>query len=244
MRPLTPGRAAIALAVLAGGVGLAAALPASPAAAQTIVPVQAGWRCPDLAAQGGTGPWEGLYVSEPPAPGTTATYTEGSVSITVTTAADGNSVTWSSNTPQDAVFVNAGEPPLTPNASAVWVYDPPGPESTGGVVAGIGSATRVDHLRFCWDIEQATTTPTTAPTTTPATGPTVPTTPSPPVTPAGSQPVPPTSNAADSPTTSGSRATLPATGSGGSSGTVALGAVAALTGAALVLAGRRRHVSS
>ncbi len=91
--------------------------------------------------------WFELKV-DPPASGT---YTDGTITVTVTVAADNKSFDWSSNLGVDAVISKGGA------AANLYTYDPPA-ESTGdtNLVApnnSSGGPAGLSHMAFCYDLE-------------------------------------------------------------------------------------------
>jgi hypothetical protein len=142
----------IGLAALAAALGLFTVLPAS---AASVIPTQESGnaRCPAGTTE--------LKVE----PVESGTFTDGT--LTVTLVVTGATFDWTSNIGVDVVIVKGG------NVSNVYDYRPG--ESTGdtGLSAPINPKTGepfgLSHVSFCYDVEEPTTTTTTAPTTTTST---------------------------------------------------------------------------
>jgi hypothetical protein len=173
-------RLAIAVAAMAGAVGLFVALPAS---AQSndgeLVPGNPG--CDDIAPEGVT--WIELKV-EPPEDGDSSDGTL-TVNVDVSNTDDGQVFDWESNIGVDAVIVKGG-----PNAN-VYVYDPESMGDTGlhAPVNSSGMWAGLSHISFCYDTDDVPpSTPTTAPTPPTTAPPTSAVQPAPPAEPVVAQP--------------------------------------------------------
>ena len=142
----------IALAAVAGAVGLFTVLPAS---AEHVTPVE---QPGNPACPAGT---TTLKV-EPVADGT---FSDGTLTVTIDVrdTAAGQVFDWTSNIGVDVVIVKGG------NASNIYTYDPEATTDTGlhAPANRSGTFAGLSHISFCYDAgEPPTTTPTTAPTTT------------------------------------------------------------------------------
>jgi hypothetical protein len=139
----------VGLAALAAALGLFTVLPAS---AASVIPTQetGNAKCPAGTTE--------LKVE----PVESGTFTEGP--LTVTLVVTGDTFSFTSNIGVDVVIVKGG------NVSNVYDYRPG--ESTGdtGLQAPINPKTGepfgLSHISFCFDVEEPTTTTTTAPPTT------------------------------------------------------------------------------
>jgi hypothetical protein len=144
-------------------------------------------------------------------PNADGTYSNGTLTVTISNTTNDKTFNWSSNIGVDAVFVKAGSA-----GSFLYVYDPP-TESTGddGLTSpGGGTTNQISHIAFCYDLGAThTPAPTTAPTPTPA--PTSPATPTPAPTVAGATATPAPGAPTPTPTVLAAvqaPAALPATG--------------------------------
>src|SRR5919106_1643690 len=119
--------------------------------------------CTELQGAGQT--WIELKVD----PNADGTYSDGTLTVTISNTTDDKTFDWSSNIGVDAVFVKAGT-----EGSYLYRYDPPA-ESTGDTnltSPGAGVTNQISHIAFCYDVDPATNTPTNTPTDTPTNTPT------------------------------------------------------------------------
>lgn len=164
---LVRGRVAAGMAVVAGTIGLVAAMPASATSGEP-EKVDGNPTCGVLAPEGVE--WT-EYKLDPVSEGT---HGDGTLEVTITLGHDGGQTfDWTSNIGVDAVFAKGG------NGGNLYTYD----ESTGdtGLHApknASGKYAGLSHISFCYDPDGTTpTTPTTDVTITPNTS--VPDTPAP-----------------------------------------------------------------
>jgi len=190
-------RVAAGVAVVAGAIGIVAAMPAS-ATTDDPEKIDGNPTCAELAPEGVE--WT-EYKADPVVAGTDG---DGTLEVTITLGDDdgGPTFDWTSNIGVDAVFVKGG------SGGNLYTYDEHtggsglhAPENSSRTYAGLS------HISFCYDADGTTpSTPTTTPpdvtitpnttvpgtdTTTPGTDPTTPAGPTPvlPIAPAA-QPVP------------------------------------------------------
>ena len=139
------GLVLVALGLLTSGVGAITPLARADEASATVVPVNEGNpSCGQLAGTyGDNQPWVEIKV-EPLATGTYGP--DGEITVT----ASGNSFSWTSTIPLDAVFVKAGS-----NKHNLYLYDPPGPEAVHdeGLVPQSGRGNGISHISFCYDLD-------------------------------------------------------------------------------------------
>jgi hypothetical protein len=159
---IRPALASLAvLTVLAIGAVLKSAPPAwaAPDVTPVLIPGPGNKTCGEL--QGAGQNWSELKVD----PNQNGTFSDGTLTVTITNTSNDKTFDWSSNIGVDAVFVKAGSA-----GSNLYVYDPPS-ESTGDdalTSPGAGTTNQISHIAFCYDLGAAAT-PTGTPTAAPAT---------------------------------------------------------------------------
>jgi hypothetical protein len=111
--------------------------------------------CAELAGAGQT--WTELKVD----PNADGSYTDGTLSVTISNTTDDKTFDWSSNIGVDAVYVKAGQ-----GGSYLYQYDPPAEATsdTGLTSPGDGITNGISHIAFCYDVELPPRVPKTCPT--------------------------------------------------------------------------------
>jgi hypothetical protein len=133
---------------LLAGLGLVAAL-AVPVIGASVTPefvdVTSNLECD--AFEGESQTWKTLKVDPNPDGAGPFNFTDGTLSVTITNAANDKSFDWSSNIGVDAVYVKAGA-----GGSNLYRYDPPA-EKTGdtGLVSPGDGGNGISHISFCYD---------------------------------------------------------------------------------------------
>lgn len=203
----------LAIALLAAAISLAwqpRGASAAPDVTPVLIDVNGNLTCSELEGEGQS--WTELKVD----PNQNGLYSDGALTVTITSTTNDKTFNWSSNIGVDAVFVKAGSA-----GHYLYLYDPPS-ESTGDdglTTPGAGSTNQISHISFCYDAGGSTpTAPPPTPTPPPATPTAVPATPT--LAPAAQTPA---ATPTPSPAALGAVA-LPNTGDApGSGGGVALG---------------------
>ncbi|HUG64693.1 MAG TPA: hypothetical protein VMK83_05695 [Gaiellaceae bacterium] len=95
--------------------------------------------------QGAGQTWIELKVD----PNANGTFSDGTLTVTITNTQNDKTFDWSSNIGVDAVFVKAGN-----DGSYLYRYDPPSEEtSDSGLTSPGDSGNEISHISFCYDVD-------------------------------------------------------------------------------------------